>query len=315
MLNLKKTAVAVLALSSSAVFAGTMGPVCTPGNVTVPCERSAWNFGGDALYLEVMNNDPLQYIGYANGTTTNYQDLRNRYGWGFKLEGSYHFNTGNDINLNWYHLNANKSRDLTNADFIPDPNSAPTTVVDITTGSVKFKPRWDQVNLEVGQFVDFGEYKDIRFHAGAQYTNLQRKFSSNFTGSNGTVYTWYGNNKFNGFGPRVGADLTYGFGNGLAIYGDAAVSLLVGTTKFNSTRTPALTVLPNPYGSKRSVVPEMDAKLGIKYDYAMPQGDLTLDVGWMVVNYFNAYQRYSSKGDISLQGLYFGAKWTGAIAM
>lgn len=310
MLNLRKTAVAVLALSSSAVFAGTMGPVCTPGNVTVPCERTAWNFGADALYLEVMNNDPYEYYAYpgTNGQT-NYRDLANKYGWGFKIEGSYHFSTGNDINVNWYHVNANRTVDLAGATY-----AGTTSVVDL--GNATFKPRWDQVNIEVGQFIDFGEYKDLRIHAGAQYSNIQRKQFSNFSATTAGVSTPYfafQHLRYNGFGPRVGADLTYGFGNGLAVYGDAAAAVLVGTSKYDVSISPSSSTILNSYSSHRAVVPELDTKLGIKYDYAMPQGDLTLDVGWLVVNYFNARQRYTTKGDVALQGLYFGLKYVGAV--
>src|SRR3990167_1135010 len=168
MLNLKKTAAAVLALSSSAVFAGTMGPVCSAVNVTVPCESTAWDVGGRALYLQ-PNYGGGDY-GYAainnNGRSV---EFNKNWGWGFMIEGSYHFETGSDANLNWYHFNKSnyKSYSVVNSGGLGIITSDTGF-----TGTASTDPKWDAVNLEFGQHVDFGEKKDIRFHGGVQYARI-----------------------------------------------------------------------------------------------------------------------------------------------
>lgn len=322
MLNLKKTAVAVLALGSSAVFAGTMGPVCTPGAVTVPCESNAWDFGIQALYLKHSSNE---YVDFTTNTTTgvsDYRDFDYDWGWGFKLEGSYHFSTGNDININWYHIS--HGTDFSGTGSVTDGR-----VETIIVGNGSLKPEWDAVNFEFGQMVNFGEHKVIRFHGGAQYARVQQNLDLNFAGvtqvvgnvTSLTAVNFNAQTKYDGFGPRVGMDMSYHFGNGFAIYANGATALLVGSSSFDSNLSvvnPASLVnftatLAN--GSRTAVVPEVEAKLGAMYNYAMGSGDLTLDAGYMVVNYFDALQFATASSDnFSMHGPYFGAKWVGNFA-
>jgi len=322
MLNLKKTAVAVLALSSSAVFAGTMGPVCSAVNVTVPCESTAWDVGARALYLQPAYSGGD--YGYAainnNGRDVEYNK---NWGWGFMVEGSYHFETGSDVNLNWYHFDksSNKSYTIANAGGVGFARSAAGF-----TGTSKTNPKWDAINLEFGQHVDFGEKKDIRFHGGVQYARIANDVTLAATGTfsvgqaapfTGTA-TYNRKPTYNGFGPRVGADMDYAWGNGLGVYANGAASLLAGSSKATSTLTIPGTQLTR-CASKPTIAPELEAKLGLKYDYAVAQGDLTLDVGWMWVNYWNVTQtlapsRQVSEGDFGVQGLYFGLKWLGNVA-
>jgi len=315
MLNLKKTAVAVLAFGSSAVFAGTMGPVCTAGNVTVPCERNAWAFGVQALYLKPTYDSNIgSYSLTSSPSTVSIQQNDPDWNWGFKLEGAYHFSTGNDLDLNWYHLGG-KSETTRSTSTV----TVPGTSTQITNASDAFtlKPRWDAVNLEFGQHVDFGEFKNIRFHGGVQYARIKTEMAHvGIAGTAATAYRLSNSMTFNGFGPRIGADMSYDLGNGLAVYANGATAILAGTSK-GSTVVPTLAslALPTTYnGSRTAIVPEVEAKLGLTYTYAMAQGDLSLDVGYMWVNYFKAQQSLAtSDSDFGLHGPFAGLKWVGTV--
>ncbi|HVT62308.1 MAG TPA: Lpg1974 family pore-forming outer membrane protein [Legionellaceae bacterium] len=339
MLNLKKTAVAVLAFSSSAVFAGTMGPVCSAVNVTIPCESTAWMLGGKALYLN-------SNLGHKTGTVTTSagsvsSDLNPRYGWGFMIEGAYHFSTGNDLNINWYHMNNGNHRTGDGSTFI---NGAPTYrtgenffVAGLTFnpgGYASVNPQWDAVNIELGQHVDFGDMKSVRFHGGFEWARLAGASELDNSGvvatvSNGTLnapqgfsYNHSHNPTYNGFGPRLGSDFTYDWGNGLGMYANGAMALLAGTNKTSSTYLDVPTgAFVTVSGNTVQVVPELEAKLGLTYGYATAQGDLTLDVGWMWVNYFNVISGVDNSGaslasdvNFGLQGPYIGLKWMGNVA-
>lgn len=329
MLNLKKTALAVLALSSSAVFAGTMGPVCSAVNVTVPCETTAWDFGGKALYLQptLNGNTATMSRTLTNGAGDTLATFGQNppYSWGFFLEGSYHFNTGNDLNLNWYEVN--RSTNKTFATAIPDTSGPLNIDATYGAGTVNLNPNWNAVNLELGQHVDFGEGKSIRFHGGAQYARLTSSSTFTVAGTDAAETTFStvvtAKPTYNGFGPRVGADMVYGWGNGLGIYANGAAALLAGSSKFTNNYYAVRSAAPTTVnfsvtGSSTMVVPVLDAKLGATYTYAMAQGDLTLDAGWMWVNYFNVQQSTvtglsPANNDFGLQGPFVGLKWMGNI--
>jgi hypothetical protein len=361
MFALNKLTLALIVTSSSTVFAGAMGPVCTPGNVTIPCEHSAWSVGAQALYLRpslgteyfplTSQQNFLVFNGvYNSDSETIGNGLNNPWGWGFKLEGNYYFNSGNDIDLNWYHLDhtTNKKYNtgvltLTGTDEFG--SGSYNYFYDLLTNSQfnsnvysNINTQWDAVNLELGQHMDFSSLKNIRFHGGFQYAKVQTRNTNTATspssssslnqiGANGSRVDLISSTselKYIAFGPRIGTDLFYSW-NRFSVYANAAAALLVGTRKFDTTVVGATNAAANgvplgtPYlalfsSSTTAIVPELEAKTGVNYTYAMAQSSLILDAGWMWVNYFNAQQTTNDTMDFGVQGPYAGLKWIGNIA-
>jgi len=301
----------IMAFASTTVFSGTMGPACTPGIASVPCEKSAWNFGAEALYLQASLGTYIfpDYTTIANNVQE-FQNVGNLWGWGFMIDGSYHFNTGNDLNVNWYHLKSSTTLNQ-NGEYSSVGSS------DLFTGALSYSPKttWDAVNMELGQHVDYSPNVSVRYHGGAEYVhiNVQRNglFSNPMGSSNRTL-------SYNGFGPRVGVDAFYDLNNGLTLFAKSALGLYAGTTTFNSLHSYTnSSINSGRKGSALIVVPSLEAKLGASYHHALAQGDLSLDAGWMMINYFGALMNATPglvhSDNFAEQGPFVGLKWVGNI--
>ena len=298
---LKKTTLTLLSLSSPLVLAGTMGPVCVQGSATIPCPTNAWEIGVQALYLKPTYGSFSGFFSSNTDTTgaLNTQGIPDPWGWGFKLNGAYHFNTGNDLNLNWTHYN----NTTTNS-----PYSIASPAISLVNNDTK----WNAVNAEFGQLIQFGSFNHLRLHGGAQYAQITENINISTPGSAAELISM----QYSGFGPRLGADLSYDVGYGFGIYANGMTALLMGQHNYNSSFSGIFESAGKSYGSYYGMVPELEGKLGATYTYAMPQGNLSVDIGYLWLNYFNA-QAYGAISydydsfDFALNGPYIGLKWLG----
>ncbi len=299
--------------ASGFASAGTMGPACVPGDVTVPCEAKKWDIGVQALYLQPIYSSQR---GYELTQSDTFREVEHDWDWGYRLEGSYHFSTGNDITMTWVHFDDDNSHHSGYAGVTPF--SGPFLV----PFGITIDNRFDQVNLVMGQHVDMGLLKDARFYGGLQYARIRLDATYNYAATIPVLapagFSQDRDADFNGVGPVIGIDYAYDLVRGFSITANTAGSILYGTSRFNNRFifAPSGLVPINVYASKKSVVPSIEAKLGLKYAYEMPQGVFNIEGGYQVLNYFDALHVFNlaanlKNSDFGLYGPYLGAKWVG----
>lgn len=335
----------IITLTSSIVFADNTGIICVPGNLVTPCSNKAWEIGISALYLQPsFAGDGLGYSTFSNYAGADNQgviitnngintinNVTPEWDYGFQLEGTYYYNAGNDLKLNWYHLNENVNGHL------PSGTLFSGSVDGFYAGNIELSTKWDAVNLEIGKHINLTERKLLRLYTGLEYANIKNTFTNHpklFPIGN-EYFTSTDDLSFSGIGPRIGADFDYVLGKGINLYAKMAGSLLLGSAKQSISGYKNVTNahygliifgIPNyRFTYDNLVVPELEAKLGITYDYKMTKNSLGIDFGYLWMSYIHAISSYTGIGivgssvgspnttNFDLNGLFLTLKWKGDI--
>lgn len=290
-----------MCLFSGFAHAGTIGTVKPQAEVTMPCANYGWDFTLAALYLKSSYFDYTAPFLIDDG----FDDFPPRWGWGFIIGGSYHFDLGSDIVIDWYHFGKTTNERINTA----------TEVAPFQTLYIEFRPKWDAVNLEVGQTMVLNARNDIRFHVGGQFSRISHD-----------LYVTDGelpqpdaiHNSFNGFGPRIGVDANFSLVPGIKAYLTGAFAVLFGKPEFHTYTNNILDDVGTTNFSRHEIVPEFDGKLGSRFIFPCAQGDFNVDVGYMMNKYFHAqlYRTITSDTrvvDFALYGPYLRFNYIGYI--
>ena len=91
-------------------------------------------------------------------------------GLGFQIEGSTKFGSGNDLDVNWYHLHNHTNGHLPTGSLFAGSASS------FYAGQLNVSPRWDAVNVEFGQSIAFCAEQTMRLHAGVEFAKVKNTF-------------------------------------------------------------------------------------------------------------------------------------------
>ncbi|MDX2346457.1 MAG: Lpg1974 family pore-forming outer membrane protein [Legionella sp.] len=300
--KMKQVFLPLLLSVAASTHAGTIGSI----DVADP----KWALGADSLYMQ-PNFGNINYRGLqrTSAQDTNHATHPLPYLWGFKVYGSYSWDDASDVNLEWYRIKKSISKDFGGLlSGAGDPLSE--VYGDIT-------PNWNAVNMEFGYTSMLSDKNSARFHVGLEYAQILTDEKRYVVLATGVPNSATINRFFNGVGARVGANFTHHFINNFDVYGNVATAILAGK---HSSDTTYAALYSNRHVSVSAIVPELEAKLGAKYTYYSTRGALTLNAGWMWINYFNStvFDNYNllydtvntTSTDFALQGLFFGLKWT-----
>ncbi|NKB46447.1 MAG: hypothetical protein GKR77_01505 [Legionellales bacterium] len=282
---------------------------CEEESVMLECPFEGLHVTGRYLYVQPTGD---QLFSSLNQNAT--------FGDGFFLAFGYHFGNDSDLTANWTFFKSDTKRIVVPeaAALLPDPFSRE-----------RVDDRLHSINLEFGQTSHWGEFVEVRFHTDLNYTHISR-------GRSFFAQQYRYSQRFNGFGPRLGADLNYSIGaSGLTLIGQANVGLLFGESRLNGVNTlfgeDGEIIAIGPIRSNTEVVtPVFEWRLGAEYIFELSTGYLSIQGGYQWVSYLQVLQYpnltqtpglaqtpalggtvFGERNNFGYHGFYIGLRWQG----
>ena len=162
---------------------------------------------------------------------------------------------------------------------------------------------FDEVSLDYGTYIHFGNRLHTNLFAGLAYTRIKQTLTSTYASADSSIILSVDTpSTFIGGGPQLGLDFAYRIVKGLHLTGDVAFDLLTGSLRNHtdySTTSPLLATLglPNPnfqsttVPDRLQVVPGIESRLGFAYSVAFGKHYvIDLEAGYETKIYMNAVQ-------------------------
>jgi hypothetical protein len=165
--------------------------------------------------------------------------------------------------------------------------------IDTVYGDLGYK--LDSFDLMFSQFINLGEVMQLKLSGGLAYVDLQRSETAyaEYIDTNFEDFSIQTESKFQGWGPRVGIDTRYGFGDdieGLGIVGGGSMAYFLGDMDSSTINVDANE--PNSSNNPGNhAVLNFRANLGIDYVFFFDNDEgstLGLELGYLIDYYDDA---------------------------
>lgn len=143
---------------------------------------------------------------------------------GYIFEG-----TANGIELSYRGINTSDTTSTQGMISLLPPDGGS----EYTTADDKLEYTQNALDLMMSQYMDIGDYMQMRFSGGLSYIDFKQNQSLALA-NNDVHDSFTTNSDFKGLGPRMGIDARYDFGNGVGIVGGASFAYYLGDLDVNS---------------------------------------------------------------------------------